>query len=382
MTGTSHGRLIGLDVARCLALLGMVATHVLDERTAGGDLTTAQWLAGGRASALFAVLAGVSLALMTREPLRGRPLALRTTGIAARAVLIGLLGLLLGGLDTGIAVILTYYAVLFVLGLPFTFLGVRALLPLTVAWVALAPVVSHLVRPNLPERGFDSPTFAQLADPGQLVSELLLTGYYPAVPWLAYLLAGLVLGRLDLRDTTLLGGLALGGLSVALLATQVSRTFADPAAAVENATGMYGVTPPDGDWSWLLLVAPHSATPFDLAQTIGSAVLVIALCLLAERLLPRPANAVLAVVLGAGAATLTLYSLHVVMRTEAVWPPEEPSTYVLHVVVLLALGATLRLLRRRGPLEAVASLPVRLARRSATAARGSAGEPQRSGTNR
>jgi hypothetical protein len=141
---------------------------------------------------------------------------------------------------------------------------------------------------------------------------------------------------------------------------------------------MFGVTPPDGDWSWLLLVAPHSATPFDLAQTIGSAVLVIALCLLAERLLPRPANAALAVLFGAGTATLTLYSLHVVMRTEAVWPPEEPSTYVLHVVVLLAIGAALRLLRLRGPLEAVASLPVRLARRSAT----SAGEPQRSGTNR
>lgn len=378
MTGTSRGRLIGLDVARCLALLGMVATHVLDERTPGGDLTTAQWLAGGRASALFAVLAGVSLALMTREPLRGRPLALRTAGIAARALLIGLLGLLLGGLDTGIAVILTYYGVLFVLGLPFTFLGVRALLSLTVAWVALAPVVSHLVRPHLPERGFDSPTFEQLADPGQLASELLLTGYYPVVPWLAYLLAGLVLGRLDLRDPALLGGLALGGLSVALLATQVSRTFADPVVAADNATGMYGVTPPDGDWSWLLLVAPHSATPFDLAQTIGSAVLVIALCLLVERLLPRPANAALAVLLGAGTATLTLYSLHVVMRTEAVWPPEEPSTYVLHVVVLLAIGAALRLLRLRGPLEAMASLPVRLARRSAT----SAEEPQRSGTNR
>ena len=36
MTGTSQGRLVGLDVARCLALLGMVATHVLDERTPAG----------------------------------------------------------------------------------------------------------------------------------------------------------------------------------------------------------------------------------------------------------------------------------------------------------------------------------------------------------
>jgi hypothetical protein len=313
---------------------------------------------------------------MTREPLRGRPLALRTLGIAGRALLIGALGLVLGGLDTGIAIILTYYGVLFLLGLPFTLLRLRWLLPLTVAWVVLAPVASHLVRPHLPERGFDSPTFEQLADPGRLASELLLTGYYPAVPWLAYLLAGLVLGRLDLRDTSLLGGLTVGGLSLAVLATQVSRTLVEPAVASENATGMYGTTPADGDWHWLLLVAPHSATPFDLAQTIGSAVLVIALCLLAEQLLPRPATALLAVVFGAGAATLTLYSLHVVMRTEAVWPEEDPSTYLTHVVVLLGIGAALRLLRRRGPLEAAAGLPVRLARRATDP------EPQRSGTNR
>jgi hypothetical protein len=46
---------------------------------------------------------------------------------------------------------------------------------------------------------------------------------------------------------------------------------------------MHGSTPADGDWSWMLLVAPHSATPFDLAQTIGSALFVIGACLLVER---------------------------------------------------------------------------------------------------
>jgi hypothetical protein len=380
MTATRQGRLVGLDVARCLALLGMVATHVLDARTPDGELATAQWLAGGRASALFAVLAGVSLALMTREPLHGRPLALRSLGIAGRAVLIALLGLLLGGLDSGVAVILTYYGVLFLLGLPFTLLRVRTLVLLTGGWVVVAPVVSHLVRPHLPERGFESPTFAQLADPGQLASELLLTGYYPVVPWLAYLLAGLVLGRLDLRDPSLLGALALGGLATAVLATRISGTLVDPAVASENATGMFGTTPADGDWDWLLVVAPHSATPFDLAQTIGSAVLVIALCLLVERLLPRAATMVLGVVLGAGAATLTLYSLHVVMLTPQVWPEEEPSAYVSHVVVLLTLGAVLRLQRRRGPLEALVGLPVRLGRPVAGA--DVSRTPQRSGTNR
>ena len=83
---------------------------------------------------------------------------------------------------------------------------------------------------------------------------------------------------------------------------------------------------------------------------------------------------VLAVVFGAGTVTLSLYSLHVVMRAPDVWPPEEPSAYLSHVVVLLGLGAALRLFRLRGPLEVVAGLPVRLARRAAPA--------QRSGTNR
>ena len=40
MTATRQGRLVGLDVARCLALLGMVATHVLDARTPDGELAT------------------------------------------------------------------------------------------------------------------------------------------------------------------------------------------------------------------------------------------------------------------------------------------------------------------------------------------------------
>ena len=43
---------------------------------------------------------------------------------------------------------------------------------------------------------------------------------------------------------------------------------------------MFGNTPTGGAWEWLLVVAPHSTTPFDLAQTIGSALPVIGLCLL------------------------------------------------------------------------------------------------------
>ncbi len=375
LTARLRGRAVGLDVARCLALLGMVATHVLDERTPTGELTSAQWLAGGRASALFAVLAGVSIALVTgrRTPVRGAERLAVSAGLAVRALLIALLGLVLGGLGTGIAVILTYYGVLFLLGLPFAGLRARWLAALAAVWVVAGPVLSHLVRPDLPERGWESPHLEQLADPARLVSELLLTGYYPAVPWLAYLLAGMAIGRADLGSRAVAAGLAAGGLLTAYAATAVSHALTarpgtlavlraeggSPEVLDDIATGMFGTTPTGGSWEWLLVVAPHSATPFDLAQTLGSACGVIGLCLLVVGALPRVASLGVAVFFGAGAMTLTLYSLHVVMRTGAVWPPERPDTYVWHVLVLLGIGAVFAALGLRGPLETIAGAPVR-----------------------
>ena len=359
-------------MARCLALLGMVATHVLDERDPGGGLTTAQWLAGGRASALFATLAGVSLALLTggRTPVSGVRRSRALAALAIRAALIAAIGLALGGLESGLAIILTYYGVLFLLGLPFVGLRARALAGLAAVWVVAGPVISWLVRPELPPRGFDSPHLGQLLTPGQLASELLFTGYYPVVPWLAYLLAGMAIGRADLRSPRLLGGLVAGGLAAAVSATLVSgRLTRSPGVAEvllrgrperdidglleEIAAGMHGNVPADAPWQWLLVVAPHSSTPFDVAQTLGSAVAVIGACCLLARLLPQAGVYFLAVLFGAGTTTLSLYSLHVVMRTEPVWPPERAESYVWHVLVLLAIGAVTVALGRRGPLEAV-----------------------------
>jgi uncharacterized membrane protein len=370
VTRAREDRLVGVDVARCLALLGMVATHVLAERDPDGSLTTAQWLAGGRASALFAVLAGVSLALMTgrRTPVRGRERGDLRRGLAVRAALIALLGLVLGGLEHGIAVILTYYGVLFLLGLPFLGLRTRPLLALAAAWAVLAPVVSQLLRPPLPERRCGSPSFEQLSDPGQVLSELLFTGYYPVAPWLAYVLLGLALGRADLRSRRVQAWLVGAGLATAVTATVVSgwlttrdpvarRLLADaPGQGIEDllgqiSRGMFGQTPAEGSWAWLLVVAPHSSTPFDLAQTMGSAAFVLGCCLGVVGVAGRLGERALAVFFGAGAMTLTLYTLHVLMRTEPFWPAEEPESFRSHVIVLLAVGAAFVAAGRRGPLE-------------------------------
>ena len=363
------GRFVALDVARCLALLGMVATHVVAARDPDGSLSAAQWLAGGRASALFAVLAGVTIALATGgpTPYTGRERWARCAGLAARALLVAVLGLVLGVPDSGLAVILTYYGVLFLLGLPFVGLRAPALLALAAGWAVAAPVLSHLVRPHLPPRGFDSPQPTDVTEPGRLLSELLFTGYYPVLVWLALLLLGMAIGRADLARRGVAVALTVGGLALAVGATLVSAALTARADVVEAllrgrwetsgpevldavATGMSGTTPTGGAWQWLLVVAPHSGTPFDLAQTGGSAAAVIGLCLLVVGALPETAVVALRVVAGAGTMTLTLYALHILLRTEALWPPDEGSFH-WHALVLLAIGAGYVAAGRRGPLE-------------------------------
>jgi uncharacterized membrane protein len=353
---------VGLDVARCVALLGMIVTHVLPAADENG-VTVAQQVAGGRASALFAVLAGVSLALMSggTAPVRGPERRAVSAGLAVRAALIALLGLLLGSLPVAILVILCYYGVLFLLGLPFLGLRARALAVVAAAWLVVVPVLSHLVRPYLPAAPVANLSLASPAQPWRLVTELTFTGTYPAVPWLAYLLVGMAIGRSDLRRRRTAAVLVVAGAALALVSWETSRVLLRQPGVMDRLEqsftgtgrladtlehGMFGSTP-TGTWWWLAVETPHTATPFDLAHTIGCAMAVIGLALLLGRALPVLA----AVLFGAGAMTLSLYTAHVVLRTPELLPEDDVPTFAAHVLIVLTIGAAYRLARRSGPLE-------------------------------
>lgn len=342
----------------------MIAAHTLLAPAAGEDRPWWHWLASGRASALFAVLAGVSLALMSggATAMRGRERSATVVALVVRALLIATIGLALGALDSGLAVILAYYGLLFLLGVPFLALGPRTLLVLAGGWALVAPVLSHLVRPSLPQRGFASPSFEQLdLAPGDLLAELLLTGYYPAVVWLAYLLVGMAAGRLALRRRAVQAWLAGVGTVLAVGA----QLLAEALPPAENARDYYGTTPTDEGWRVLLVADPHSGTTLDLVTTTGSALAVIGGCLLVLGALPALAERAVAVVFGAGAMSLTLYSLHVLLRTPGLWPEDHGVTaFERHALVVLVVGAAFALLRTRGPLEAAVRVLSRAATRS------------------
>ncbi len=361
-----RSRIAGIDVARGIALIGMAATHMVPTANDDYSLTIVGWLFAGKASALFAVLAGVSLAIVTggRNPFSGKDLRRSRVTIAVRAALIGVLGLLLAATETYVAVILAYYAVFFLLTLPFLGLRARTLAVLAVAWALLSPQISYLVRTTLlPDAPNDQVDLAMLlTQPFTAAHALLFTGYYPAATWLTYLLAGLALGRLDLRRARVAGWVLGAGAVLAVASWAVSSYLLDAlgtSAVLRSENGpvelvgrqlnqyeWYGVTTA-GQPQWLLVAGAHSGTTFDLLHTTGTAMVVLGACLLLARgvgvRLLRPLAAV-------GSMTLTLYTLHVLSLAGPIqWPA--PAWYTAQVLIAL-VAAPLWLMRfRRGPLE-------------------------------
>ena len=367
MASRTPSRLQGVDAARGVALLGMVAVHVLPAQDPDGTPSLTEHVASGRSAATFAVLAGVGLALSAPRAGWGPR---RRLALVLRAVLVGAVGLALGALDSGVAVILASYAVLFVLVQPFLGWRPRRLLLLAVALALLVPVASQAGRDRLPARDTGNPELDRLADPGQLVADLVVTGYYPAAAWVSYLLLGLAVGRLDLRRQSAAVRIACAGAVLALLSAAGSAVLLGPAggeAALVAATGgtveldrgFFGNVP-TGSWWWLAVDAPHTTTPLDLLGTAGAALVVLGVALL---LVPR-AGLLLSPLSAAGSMPLSLYTAHVVLL--GLTEPQDPERYyVVQVLVGLAAAVVWRRLLGRGPLEVVlAALTGRVAGRT------------------
>ncbi len=379
---TEH-RLIGVDAARGAALLGVIAVHALHESHRDGSPTWSFSLFAGRSAALFAVLAGVGIALMTgrrRVPLAaGRASA---AGLAARALAIGGFGLALGYANASLgAVILPYLAVMFLLAIPLVFLPTRIIAVLGVLIAVGMPVLGHVWRPRLPVPDLLNPTIGSLIDdPLGLLSELSLTGEYPALPWMAYLCAGLVIGRLDLTRQRVAIALTAVGAVLATASAYVS-SYLDPFAGAHiwpAQPGSYLTGPetaellilggdgttPASTWWWLAIDAPHTGTPFDLMGTTGVAIAVLGVMLLASKM--RSMSALLMPLAAAGGMTLTLYAAHIMFINS------DYDTYSAATGCLVQIGAALlsglawRATIGRGPLEAITTAVAARARRYAT----------------
>jgi uncharacterized membrane protein len=380
-------RLRGVDAARGLALFGMMSVHLMPATDPDGTVSTAYQISSGRASALFALLAGVGLALGNGgvTPPRGPGLSGARRAVAGRAAVLLLIGLSLGELEPlPVAVILAYYAILFLVAIPVLGLGVRTLAVLAVVAALGTPVLSQLLRMDLRRPPTDNPGFDALEDPLQFMETVTVTGYYPVLTWTTYLFAGLAVGRLALGSARIATGLLIGGIGLSVTAGTVSTALlnAGGRAAIEAAgpgnawfagmpldialqTLFYGTTPTTS-WWWLAVAAPHSGTTFDLLRTTGSSLAVLGGCLLVMQHAGRIVRTALYPLAAAGSMTLTLYSVHVFAVHEGWWHDDPTRQLTIHIIAALIVATIWRIFVGRGPLEAFAAIVAQALRATAS----------------
>jgi uncharacterized membrane protein YeiB len=386
------GRLIGIDLARGLAVFGMYSAHVGPDVTVGGPVGFLLETARGRSSALFALLAGFSLIIITGrpQPRTGRAGRQAVARIVLRAVVLIALGYALTALDTEVEVILSFYGVLFLAVLPLYRLRAATLALIAAAGALILPQVLYAVRISI-ENGSWADTvithdpLARITGTDGVV-ELLFTGSYPVLTWAPFVIAGMAVARLDLTRPGVRSRLALTGGTLAILGyggswlalrlvphaiTTISAATDGGSASSAWWSDIVGEPQNGTPLDWLLVAAPHSQTTFSILGNTGVALVVLAACLTVVARLPRltrlatPVSAV-------GTMALTAYVLHILALwlLVDVWDiavVDADTMAALPVLPAFVAAAVLLALAwkrhfRRGPLEYALYLATRPAR--------------------
>jgi len=332
-------RVGGIDLARGLAVIGMVAAHLLwIEDFDLADAATWLDVVNGRSSILFATLAGVSIGLVTGGVRPLAPAAMRhaRARLAVRAGLLWVIGILLIATGVPVYVILPAYAILFLLVLPLVSLGARALFILAAALAVVMPFVQVFL---------DALPF--WSTPTGRVLDALSGWHYPFPVWVAFVIAGLGAARAGILRTR-----------VQLALVGVGALLAVAAYGLDAATSTTSPSQTPSFMQSLWTAEPHSSGLLEIIGSGGFALAVIGLCLLICRTVLTwvvlPLRAV-------GAMPLTAYAVQIlawgIAATILLGTPEDLTAFrelepFWPMTIALISGCTVwALLIGRGPLE-------------------------------
>jgi uncharacterized membrane protein len=376
----SSRRLAGVDLARALAMLGMLVEHTIQYPTL--EPKGVLWSVYGRSAPLFVLLAGLGLTLGTNAR---RPLS--RAMVVARAPFLLLVGMTLSLWVDGI--ILQSFALFFVVGVCFVRVPRWVLGALSAACLVAGPLYLTVLRRAGDMTAFGDRSdvgFDGLAHPATLVRGLVLE-FYPAVIWLGFFFAGMLLGRFDLRSSVVSRRLFAG----ATVATALVFTIGWAGSKAFGPEPFPFSLAPASPTTW----AEHWTT-YGFSNAVGWAVSATCLSLTVvggSLVLVEVAGAwrrLLAPVVALGSMSLSFYCLHFAYLDTG-WEALKPhltttATYFLASVAFwLAFAVVAQQWFRflpRGPIELVVhagalavTWPLRLA--GARSARRAEGEPGR-----
>jgi len=305
---TNNSRIIGYDVARALAVIGMVIVNfkiAMGASNAGSEWLV--WFVGlleGRAAATFVILAGVGISLLSqRTRLTGNKdsMAKKRNSLLKRAIFLFIVGL--AYVPIWPADILHFYGIYIAIGAFLLFTSEKRLWGLsiffTVTFVILMFIYDY-------EKGWDwqNLTYTDFWTLPGMIRHLFFNGFHPVIPWTAFLLVGMWLGRQDMHNQVLRRKLLAVNIIIVITVEFISwfaiQTLSITALGIDEETvkSLFGTK-------------PMPPMPLYLLSAGATAIVIIVLCVaLTEKF--RMASWIKPLV-ATGQLALTLYVAHVII---------------------------------------------------------------------
>tara|TARA_R110001592_G_scaffold234658_2_gene492379 strand:+ start:115829 stop:116905 length:1077 start_codon:yes stop_codon:yes gene_type:complete len=267
-------RIVGIDVARALAVIGMIIVNfkVVFGTEGSPWLKTLASIFDGKAAATFVVLAGLGIALLTKKARESKDtlkLALARKRILKRAFFLFVLGIsyyLIWPAD-----ILHFYGLYLLLVLLFLKQRGKVIMGAALALIIAFPILLSFIDY---EQGWDFSTLNYL-DFWTLegfARNLFVNGFHPVIPWAAFILVGYWFGQQDLQNPAYLKRMLLGS-GLLFFGLQLFSVFSIRILADGDSSATEGL-------SQILGTSPMPPLPIYMFSGMAIALLVISACIL------------------------------------------------------------------------------------------------------
>ena len=347
-------RILGIDVARALAVIGMIIVNfkiVLGENGQNW-LKSFAHLFDGKAAATFVVLAGIGLALMTNSAVKNQneeKLKIARKRIVRRAIFLFVVGL--SYIWVWSADILHFYGIYMLLTILFITKKPKQILIGAIILILIYPLLFLFWNY---ETGWNF-TILEYTDFWTIkgfLRNLFFNGFHPVVPWTAFMLVGLWFGRQDLNNGKFIKRTFLISASAFTLIQFISLTSIHmiskgSSKAIENLTPILGTD-------------PMPPMPIYMLNGISIALVVISACILIAK---RFENIKIIESLNkTGHLALTFYVAHVIIGMGVVEEidPSKLGNYSIEFSIIYSLIFSLLCIlfaviwlkyKKSGPLE-------------------------------
>lgn len=289
-------RINGIDAARFISYIGMVLVNfnvylVAESYKIIGPTTLFLEFITGKAAATFVVLSGIGLYLFSKKVEDKK----RFSIMWKRSLFLFLLGLI--NLVNFEGDILHFYGVYFLIGIFLVKLKTNHLIKAIVLINVVFTLMLFLLDYDR-EWNWVLLEYQNIWKPWNFFKNLFYNGWHPVFPWIAFLLFGFILGRLDLRNSRVISKLIFIGAAslsvIELLSSGMCQLFLCR----------------DNSISILFRTSPLPPTIMFSATGIATSSLVLGLCLYLEKY--KYSNFIIKILAIGGKQSLTLYFVHII----------------------------------------------------------------------